>query len=89
MILLVFEVVSTVAGPVGGFVSRAGETEADRYALRLLRRPDVFESMLIKATRTNKMNPNTPWWIVLMGTSHPPIKQRLEDVRIWAKENGR
>ena len=88
MILLAFELVSTLADPIGGFVSRRGETAADRYALNLLHRPDIFESMLIKATRTNKMNPDPPWWLVLMGTSHPPMNQRIENVRGWAKENG-
>jgi STE24 endopeptidase len=81
LILLVFDLSMTAAGPVSAALSREREYEADRYAVALTHRPDAFRSMLVKAARLNKMDPSPPQWLVLKGLSHPPIGERIEAVR--------
>lgn len=89
LIMLVFSLGTTVAKPVSGAFSRAREREADRYALQLTGDPDAFASMLVKAARVNKMDPDPPWWVTLKSRSHPSIRERLEAVDAWrAKTNG-
>lgn len=77
VIVLIFTLGLMVGNPVSGAVSREREYAADRYALALTGDAAAFKSMLRKAARTNKMNPNPPRWVVLRGMSHPPIGERL------------
>jgi STE24 endopeptidase len=81
LILLVFDLSMSAAGPVSGWVSRRREWAADRFALELTRDPASFSSMLVKAARVNKMDPQPPRWLVLKGLSHPPIGERIEFAR--------
>lgn len=81
LILLVFDVSMTVAAPFSNAVSREREYEADRYALALTRDPASFRSMLTRAARVNKMDPDPPRWYVLSGVSHPPIGERIDAVK--------
>jgi STE24 endopeptidase len=74
--LLVF-LIFQLAGPVSAAFSREREREADRFALRLTGDTASFRSMLVKAARVNKMDPEPPRWIVLKGASHPPIGERI------------
>ncbi|XXF76665.1 M48 family metalloprotease [Myxococcaceae bacterium GXIMD 01537] len=69
-----------LAQPVAGAFSREREREADRYALRLTGDVDGFRSMLVKAARLNKIDPDPPRWVVLKGMSHPPLAERLAAV---------
>ncbi len=89
LILLLFTVLSTLGGPLSGAFSRHNETSADLYALDLLGSHTAFESRLVKAARINKSNPWPPRWVVWLGTSHPPMGDRLATVEAWAQENGR
>jgi STE24 endopeptidase len=81
LVLLIFDLSMSVAGPVSGWVSRRREWAADRYAMSLTREPKVFASMLVKAARVNKMDPEPPRWLVLQGMSHPPIGERIDYAR--------
>lgn len=68
------------ANPISGAFSRQREREADQYAIRLTGDREAFRSMLVKATRLNKMDPEPPLWVVLMGQSHPPMGERIATV---------
>lgn len=81
LILLVFDLSMSAAGPVSGWVSRRREWAADRYGMSLTKNPDAFASMLVKAARVNKMDPEPPRWLVLKGLSHPPIGERVDFAR--------
>lgn len=81
LILLVFDLAMTAAGPVSGWVSRRREWQADRYAMELTKDPQAFAGMLVKAARVNKMDPEPPRWLVLKGMSHPPIGERVDFAR--------
>lgn len=81
LILLVFDLSMSAAGPVSGWLSRRREWAADRYAMTLTKDPGAFASMLVKAARVNKMDPHPPRWLVLKGSSHPPIGERVDFAR--------
>ncbi len=89
-IMLVFSLTNTVVRPVSAAFSRARESEADVYGLRLTQDPDAFRSMLIKCTRVNKMDPDPPRWAELKAMSHPSIRERLDaiDRQDWKKTSG-
>jgi STE24 endopeptidase len=80
LIYLFIVLVFTLARPVSGALSREREREADRYALRLTGDPLAFRSMLVKAARVNKIDPEPPRWLVLSGMSHPPLGERVAAV---------
>jgi STE24 endopeptidase len=88
VVLLVFALCSTVAKPVSAAFSRERERAADLYGLELTRNPDAFASMLVKAARVNKMDPDPPLWVTLKSRSQPTIRQRLDFVEAFKKTNG-
>ncbi len=81
IVVLAFSTALTVANPVSGALSREREYEADRYGIALTRDPLAFKRMLMKAARTNKMDPDPPRWVVLNGMSHPPIGERIAAIQ--------
>lgn len=88
VVLLVFSLCSTVAKPVSAAFSRERERAADLYGLQLTQNPEAFASMLVKAARVNKMDPDPPLWVTLKSRSHPTIRQRLDFVEAFTKTNG-
>ena len=88
LVLLVFALCSAAVAPFSAAVSRERERKADVYGLELTRNADAFTAMLVKAARVNKMDPDPPYWLVLKGRSHPPVRERLELVEAWKKTNG-
>lgn len=85
-VLLCFSVLSGVVEPASNAFSRARELEADRFALELQDDAAAFRSMLTKAARINRMDPDPPWWLVLKSYSHPPVRERLAAVDAWVRE---
>lgn len=80
VIVLLFTLGLMLGNPISGAVSREREYAADRYGIALTGDVAAFRSMLVKAARTNKMDPDPPRWAVLRGMSHPPIGERVEAV---------
>jgi STE24 endopeptidase len=76
IILLVFDVSMTLGAPVSAWASRRAESAADQYALALTHDPAAFRSMLVKAARINKMDPEPPWWVKWQ-LSHPAMGERI------------
>jgi len=61
--------------------SRKIEYAADRFAVELTGRPDVFEEVLIMLAKDNKSVPQPPAWIEFLRYSHPSIAHRIQAVR--------
>lgn len=80
LVVLGFTLGLMLGNPVSGAISREREYAADRYALTLTHDPEAFRAMLVKAARTNKMDPEPPRWAVWRGMSHPPIGERVAAV---------
>ncbi|MBL8955667.1 MAG: M48 family metalloprotease [Myxococcaceae bacterium] len=90
LVFVMFWLGTTLATPVSAAFSRERERKADAFGLELTRDREAFVSMLTKAARVNKMDPDPPRWVVLKGRTHPTIRERLEAVERWrpAKADG-
>jgi STE24 endopeptidase len=70
---------TVVALPVRALLAwrdRAQEKAADRFAIDVLGRPDVFDAMLQRAADESGAPRTLPWWRRLTA-SHPPIDERV------------
>lgn len=81
VLMLVFTLVLQVGAPISGVVSRSRESAADLYALQLTHDAPALISLLRKLTRINKDDPDPPRWLVLSGSSHPSIVDRLAAIQ--------
>jgi STE24 endopeptidase len=86
IVFFAFGMLSMFAEPITGYFSRRRETQADAFAVNLTQDVDSFQSMLVKAARVNKMDPNPPAWWVFLGTTHPPIAQRIQTAGTFLKQ---
>lgn len=80
LLVLCFNVAMMAVTPLSNAFSRQQELAADVYAMRLTGNPTAFKQMLVKAARINKSNPDPPRWVVLKGATHPPLRERLEQI---------
>lgn len=85
IILLAGALGSWLVMPVGNFVSRHFERQADMMALELARQPDVFIEAEKKLAIDNISNVTpTPWGVWLFST-HPPAVERIQMAQEWKK----
>lgn len=78
---LLFFGLQLLTTPISAAYSRHREQEADRFALEQTHDVDAFESLIIRAARINKSDPDPPAWYVWRLSAHPPVRDRLE----WAE----
>jgi STE24 endopeptidase len=83
LLALVLFLLLSLAHPLSAAVSRAREREADLFALELTKDAPAFRRMLVKAARTNKLDPEPPAWAVLRAHGHPSVAERLRAVAAW------
>ncbi len=81
LLVLAFDLTTTVITPISAGLSRERESAADRFALQLTRDPVSLTSLLVKLGRINKVDPDPPRWYVLSGVSHPTILERVEAIQ--------
>ncbi len=72
--------------PFQNIYSRRIERRADTYALELTRNPSAFESAMQRLGEMNLADPNPPAVVKYTLYSHPPISERIERARRFAKE---
>jgi STE24 endopeptidase len=85
LILLLMNLGSWIAMPVGNAVSRHFEWQADQVSLDLAGQPDAFIDGEKKMARDNKANvAPTPWNVWLFST-HPPTVERIHMAEDWKK----
>ena len=86
ILLLAAGTVSLVTLPIVNACSRRHERRADRFALDLTRNPDAFASAMRRLGAQNlaEEHPSrlVEWWF----HSHPPLPQRIQAARAWARE---
>lgn len=75
LLLVIGAVVALPVRAVLAWRDRAQERAADRFALVLLGRPDLFDAMLQRAADEGGAARALPWWR-RMTASHPPIDER-------------
>jgi STE24 endopeptidase len=64
--------------PLGSWMSRRHEWQADRFASEISGMPDALASALIKLTRENLSNLHPHPVYAAIYYSHPPVVQRVE-----------
>jgi STE24 endopeptidase len=72
-----FSIISTVLSPIGAWLSRRQEREADRYAAKLSQTPDALASSLVKMSRDNLSNLYPHPLYAAVYYSHPPVVERV------------
>jgi len=63
--------------PVSAWLSRRHEYEADRYSIRLARRPEALASALVRLNGENLSNLHPHPWYSAWHYSHPTLVERL------------
>ncbi len=81
LLVLTFDLATSVVTPISAALSRGRELAADQFALQLTGDGDSLSSLLTKLGRINKVDPDPPRWYVLSGVTHPTIVQRVEAIR--------
>ncbi len=81
LLVLTFDLVTSVVTPVSAALSRSRELAADQFALQLTGDGDALSSLLVKLGQINKVDPDPPRWYVWSGVTHPTIVQRVEAIR--------
>ena len=87
LFLLVFPLGSALTGLVSAWVTRAGEREADLFALDVTRDPDAAMAML-RALHTDNLADLAPSWWKRANASHPHAAERLAMARAWSGAAG-
>lgn len=85
LLMLVAGTLAFVMGPLGAFISRKYEFEADRYALEITRKLDVFKSTMEKLAFQNLSDDDPPKIVEFWFHSHPSIKRRIESAENYFK----
>jgi STE24 endopeptidase len=64
--------------PIGSYISRRFEFEADRFAIKLIGNFDVFKSMMEKLAFQNLADEEPNRFVEFWFRSHPSIKRRID-----------
>lgn len=79
--------VGIVLMPVQNAYSRYIENEADTYALQLTNDPESFASAMERLAALNLADPNPPSLVKYLLYSHPPIIDRVDRAREFARDH--
>ena len=84
LFMVVFTPLSEITSVAIGFLTRAHEFDADRFAVETTGHPDAMIHALKKLSRGNLSNPSPHPLMVALHHSHPPVLQRIEAIRAVA-----
>ncbi len=80
--------IGIVLMPIQNAYSRYIEREADTYALELTKDPEAFASAMERLAALNLADPNPPALVKYVLHSHPPIIDRVDHAREFARDHG-
>jgi STE24 endopeptidase len=81
LFMVVFSPLSRITSVATGFLTRAHEFDADRFAVETTRRADAMINALKKLSKGNLSNPSPHPLSVALHHSHPPTLKRIEAIR--------
>ena len=87
MLMVIGGAWSFLAMPVANAVSRAQERAADRYALTTTRNVDAFVTAMKRLSQQNLAEEFPSPIVRWLFFSHPPIRERIDAARAFAKES--
>ncbi len=87
LFLLVFPLGSALTGLVSAWMTRAGEREADLFALEVTGDAPAFSAML-RSLHTDNLADLTPSWWKRATASHPHAAERLAMTAAWSGSSG-
>ena len=85
MVSFLFSIASFPFTPLGSWLSRKNEWEADRFASSLSGMPHALASALVKLSRENLANLHPHPWYAAFYYSHPPVVERVARLRAVAE----
>lgn len=88
LLLLSGGVTQALMPVINGTIRAMVEHPADRYALQLTKNPKAFIGAMEKLGRMNLSNPRPSALVKYLLYDHPPIHERIEFARRWARERG-
>jgi STE24 endopeptidase len=83
-VLLVVGALQLIGMPVVAALSRRWERAADRFALDLVGKPEVFEESFRALALSNLLDLDPPRLFYLMAFTHPTPPERIAAGRRWA-----
>lgn len=86
MVSFIFSIASFPLTPVGAWLSRRNEWEADRFAAALSGMPRALASALVKLSRENLANLHPHPFYAAFYYSHPPVVERVAVLRGMSTE---
>ncbi|HWB59034.1 MAG TPA: M48 family metallopeptidase, partial [Chthoniobacteraceae bacterium] len=81
LFMVVFSPLSEITSVALGFLTRAHEFDADRFAVETTRHAGAMIDALKKLSRGNLSNPAPHPLVVALHHSHPPVSRRIEAIR--------
>jgi STE24 endopeptidase len=78
LLALIAGLLGFITKPIGSYISRRFEFEADRYALDITENISAFKSMMEKLAFQNLSDEEPNKLVEFWSRSHPSVKRRIE-----------
>jgi STE24 endopeptidase len=80
LLMLIAGTLTFLLSPIGAYISRKYEYEADRFAVNVTGNFDAFKSTMEKLAFQNLADVEPPGFVEFWFHSHPSIKKRIRAV---------
>jgi STE24 endopeptidase len=84
-LMLAFSVVGLTIMPITNYYTRWRESLADNFALDQTGKPEAFASAMTRLANQNLAQVDPPRWVVLLLSSHPPLRDRIQKAETYSK----
>jgi STE24 endopeptidase len=85
LLMLIAGTFTFFLGPIGAFISRRFEYEADRFAVETTRKFEVFKSTMEKLAFQNLSDDEPSKLIEFWFHSHPSVRRRIDSAEKYFK----
>jgi STE24 endopeptidase len=82
-LMLALSIVGLVSMPITNLYSRWRESLADDFALEQTGKSEAFASAMTRLANQNLAQVNPPRWVVLILSSHPPLRDRIQKAEAY------
>jgi STE24 endopeptidase len=82
-LMLTLSLVGLISMPITNLYSRWREAMADDFALAQTEKPEAFASAMTRLANQNLAQVDPPRWVVLLLSSHPPLRERIKKAEAY------